>query len=99
LEARESHPRASKRADLREADEPFKRLVGWKRVTLAPGESRDVTIAIDPPELQTFDESKNVWKLTNGDYGILVGPSSDNTFEGEPSDPLKLITRRSPFRD
>src|SRR5260370_12897146 len=37
----------------KEADESFKRLVGWKRVTLAPGESQDFTVAIDPQELQT----------------------------------------------
>jgi beta-glucosidase len=63
----------------KEADESFKRLVGWKRLTLAPGESQDVTVAIDPQELQTFDESENTWKMTNGEYGILVGPSSGNT--------------------
>jgi beta-glucosidase len=63
----------------KEADESFKRLAGWKRVTLAPGESQDVTVAIDPQELQTFDESENTWMLTNGEYGVLVGPSSDNT--------------------
>ena len=63
----------------KEADESFKRLVGWKRVTLAPGESQDVTVAIDPQELQTFEELENSWKMTNGEYGILVGPSSEST--------------------
>jgi beta-glucosidase len=61
------------------ADEPFKRLAGWKRVTLAPGESQNVTVAIDVQVLQTFDESKDSWKLTDGDYGVLIGPSSENT--------------------
>src|ERR1700678_3886819 len=68
------------------ADESFKRLVGWRRVTLAPGESQDVTVAIDPQELQTFAESENTWMLTNGEYGVLFGPSSDNT-------PLKASLR------
>ena len=63
----------------KETDESFKRLVGWRRVTLAPGESQDVTVAIDRQELQTFDESKDTWMLTNGEYGILVGPSSEST--------------------
>jgi beta-glucosidase len=63
----------------KEADESFKRLVGWKRVTLAPGESQEVTVTIDPQELQTFDESKNTWMLTNGEYGVLVGSSSAST--------------------
>jgi beta-glucosidase len=70
----------------KEADESFKRLVGWKRVTLAPGESQDVTVAIDPQELQTFDESEDTWKLTSGEYGIMVGPSAEST-------PLKASLR------
>jgi beta-glucosidase len=61
------------------ADESFKRLVGWKRVTLAPGESQTVLVAIDPRVLRTFDESKNAWNSTAGDYGVFVGPSSDST--------------------
>jgi beta-glucosidase len=69
-----------------DTDEPFKRLVGWKRVKLAPGESQILTIAVDPRVLQTFEESKNAWNLAVGDYGVLVGPSSDRT-------PLKAILR------
>ena len=61
------------------ANESFKRLVGWKRVTLAPGESQTVTVAMDPRVLQTFDEADNLWVLTPGDYGVSVGASSDNT--------------------
>ena len=61
------------------SDEPFKRLVGWKRITLAPGESQTVTVSIDPQVLKTFDETTNGWNLTPGDYEVLVGPSSDKT--------------------
>ena len=61
------------------ADEPFKRLAGWKRVTLAPGESQIVSVVIDPRVLQTFDESKDAWNFPAGDYGVFVGPSSDST--------------------
>ena len=61
------------------ANESFKRLVGWKRVTLAPGESQTVTVAIDPRVLQTFDEANDRWNFAPGDYGVLVGTSSDNT--------------------
>lgn len=64
-------------------DESFKRLVGWKRVTLAPGESQTVTVAIDPRVLQTFNEAgheaNDRWNLAPGDYQVLAGPSSDNT--------------------
>ena len=61
------------------ADESFKRLVGWKRVTLAPGESQTVVLAIDPRVLQTFDEASDRWNLATGDYEVFVGASSDNT--------------------
>jgi len=60
-------------------DEPYKRLAGWKRVTLAPGESQSITIAIDDRVLQTFDEGKNVWNMTKGEYQVMVGGSSDDT--------------------
>jgi beta-glucosidase len=63
----------------RGADESFKRLVGWKRITLAPGESQTVTIAIDPRVLETFDEASDRWNLAPGSYEVLVGASSDNT--------------------
>ena len=61
------------------ADESFKRLAGWSRVTLAPGESKTVTVAIDARVLQIFNEANNSWSLVPGDYAVLVGPSSDST--------------------
>ena len=61
------------------SDETFKRLAGWTRVTLAPGESKTVTVSIDPRVLQTFDEAKNGWNLASGEYEVLAGPSSEDT--------------------
>src|ERR1700723_2269170 len=61
------------------SDESFKRLVGWKRITLAPGESQTVTVGIDDRVLKSFDEAKNAWSLPPGDYQVLAGSSSDNT--------------------
>jgi beta-glucosidase len=61
------------------ADESFKRLAGWKRVTLAPGESQTVTVEIDSRALQTFDEAHDRWNLAPGDYEVLAGASSANT--------------------
>jgi beta-glucosidase len=60
-------------------DEANKRLVGWTRVVLSPGESRMVSVPIDERVLKTFDEGKNAWNMTPGDYQVLVGGSSDNT--------------------
>jgi beta-glucosidase len=61
------------------ADEPYKRLVGWVRVELAAGESRNVTVSVDTRPLQTFNEANESWTLTTGAYKVMVGPSSDNT--------------------
>jgi beta-glucosidase len=61
------------------ADESYKRLAGWKRVTLAPGESQTISVVIDDRTLKTFDEEKNAWNLAPGEYQVLVGGASDDT--------------------
>jgi beta-glucosidase len=58
------------------ADEPPQRLVGFTKVHLGPGQSQQVTLAIDPLYLSIFDEAKNGWKLVPGEYTIAVGGSS-----------------------
>ncbi len=58
------------------AQEPPKRLVGFARVKLNPGQRRSVTVEIDPKYLSIFDEQKNDWSLLPGDYTIMVGGSS-----------------------
>ncbi|MGA7107216.1 MAG: glycoside hydrolase family 3 C-terminal domain-containing protein [Terracidiphilus sp.] len=61
------------------ADEPYRRLAGWTRVTLSPGESKIVSVPIVERVLKTFDDEKNAWNMTPGDYQVFVGGSSDNT--------------------
>lgn len=56
--------------------EPPKRLVGWGRIQLAPGESRTVTVSIEPLFLSIFDVDKNGWRLAPGEYKVMVGGSS-----------------------
>ena len=58
------------------AGEPPKRLVGWSKVTLDRGESREVTIEIDPWYLSVFNVDRDAWQLLPGDYTFLVGGSS-----------------------
>jgi len=57
----------------------YKRLVGWKRVTLTPGESQTVRVPIDLRVLKTFDEANNGWDFAPGNYEVFVGSSSDKT--------------------
>ena len=61
------------------ANEPPKRLVAWDKVELKPGESKTVTLALEPKFLSIFDEEKDAWSLMAGEYKILVGGSSRNT--------------------
>ncbi len=58
--------------------EPPKRLVGWSKVSLGPGESKEVSIEIDPNYLSVYDETTNTWKLLPGEYTLYVGGSSQN---------------------
>src|SRR5208283_285461 len=59
--------------------EPPKRLVGWDKVWLAPGQSKKVTVSIEPKFLSVFNVDKNAWELVPGDYTILAGGSSADT--------------------
>src|SRR5450432_88866 len=58
------------------AGEPPKRLIGWSKVKLAAGQSKDVTVKIDPLYLAVFNVSRNAWQIVPGEYTILVGSSS-----------------------
>ena len=58
------------------AAEPPKRLVGFTKIQLKPGETKEVTVNIDGKYLSIFDESANAWKLVPGSYNIMVGGSS-----------------------
>ncbi len=58
------------------ARESYKRLAAWQRVTLAPGESKEVTLPLNPLYLSVFDTGKDTWQLLPGDYKITAGASS-----------------------
>jgi beta-glucosidase len=63
-----------------EAGEPPRRLAGWVRCALEPGEERvlAVTLARNSPEhlFDIWDETEHGWRGISGDYRIFVGPSS-----------------------
>jgi beta-glucosidase len=59
-----------------EANEPPKRLVGWSRVALNPGESRAVSISVPAKYLSVYDDGSNDWKLLPGNYTFMAGGSS-----------------------
>ncbi|MES1200052.1 MAG: glycoside hydrolase family 3 C-terminal domain-containing protein [Pseudomonadota bacterium] len=55
-----------------------KRLVGFSKVMLAPGESRAVQVEIDPRLLATYREGDNSWIIAAGAYRVLAGQASDD---------------------
>ena len=48
------------------AGEPFKRLVAFKKIALEPGESKSVTLSLNPHYLSIFNEDKNGWESGAG---------------------------------
>lgn len=60
------------------AAEPPKRLVGWSKVPLKPGESKEVTVDVDGKYLSIFDVRQHGWQLVPGEYHFMVGGSSQN---------------------
>ena len=61
-------------------NEPPKRLVGWKKVTLNPGASQSVTIEVDQNDsshpMSYWDVTSNAWKVGSGQYTVYLGNSS-----------------------
>lgn len=53
-----------------------RRLAGFQKVSLQPGQSRTVSVTIDPRLLATFDVPGHQWKIAAGGYPIQVGHSS-----------------------
>jgi beta-glucosidase len=54
------------------------RLVGWAKLTLAPGESRRVRVTADPRLLAHFDETQREWRIAAGRYRVQLGASSSD---------------------
>ena len=55
---------------------PAKELKGFQKVTLAPGETQDVTFTITAPALSYFDAAKHAWVAEPGQFVASVGSSS-----------------------
>jgi beta-glucosidase len=61
------------------ANEPPRRLIGWSKVMLPPGESKSVTVAVEPLFLSIFNADTDAWQLLPGEYQFFAGGSSRNT--------------------
>jgi beta-glucosidase len=57
-----------------------RRLAGWQRVSLAPGEGRSISVALEPRVLAQFNAGRDRWQIAAGSYRIwLAGHATDNS--------------------
>lgn len=65
-------------SDPPEAGEPPKQLKGFTKVTLKPGETKHITIELDPRAFSIWDTKTGKWTVVPGQHQIQVGDSSRN---------------------
>ena len=57
---------------------PTRKLVGFERVELEPGETKTVTIPVREQELAYYDEATHTWQVEGGTVKLSIGSSSDD---------------------
>lgn len=57
---------------------PVKRLEGFQKVFLRPGQTRRITFTVKVPDLAFFNESANRYTVYDGRYGLQLGTSSSD---------------------
>jgi len=59
-------------------ERPAKELKGFERVMLQPGETKHVTLNLNPRSFSYFDVKSSNWQANAGTYNLLLGDSSQN---------------------
>ena len=57
-------------------ERPEKELKAFEKVTLEPGESRQVLLTLEPRAFAYFDDARQAWVADRGEFEVLVGFSS-----------------------
>jgi beta-glucosidase len=69
------------------------RLIGFRRLELAPGESKRVQLSVDSRLLASFEEHSHRWQIRGGSYEVAVGSSAlEHTLTGK----AQLVARSLP---
>ena len=53
-----------------------RRLAGWERIELRPGETRSATLTVDPRFLARFEDRADDWRIFPGRYTFYLGASA-----------------------
>jgi len=56
-----------------------KRLGGWDKVALQPGETKEVTVTVEPRVLAMFDEKSRTWRSPAGKVRLTVAEDAAGT--------------------
>jgi beta-glucosidase len=74
-------------------DRPVQELKGFRRVELAPGESKAVHFALDRSAMAFYSTAKKAWVTEPGEFDVLIGSSSRDirlkgslTLKGKPGE-------------
>jgi len=58
-----------------------KRLGGFAKADLKPGQSKVIEVTIDPRLLATYEAAGNRWHIRAGDYRVMLSDSSDGEMQ------------------
>jgi beta-glucosidase len=58
-------------------DQP-RRLAGWSRLTLQPGETRRVVIKAEPRILANYDTGLPGWRIAEGAYAVSIARDAED---------------------
>lgn len=56
---------------------PVRELKGFQRVTLAPGEEKEIRILFDDKTFRFYDVRTDSWEVESGEYQIMVGRDAE----------------------
>ena len=59
-------------------DRPAKELKHFSKITLMPGETKEVTFTITPDDLKYYSEALHAWTVDDDSFKAYVGASSEN---------------------
>lgn len=63
---------------LAEGNEPPRQLKGFRKIDLAPGESREVSIHLDASSFSYWSVKDHAWRIQPGTYTVTAGSSSED---------------------
>ncbi|MFF7446855.1 MULTISPECIES: glycoside hydrolase family 3 C-terminal domain-containing protein [unclassified Streptomyces] len=79
---------------------PRRELAAHERITLTPGETKELSFEVPLAALEFWDVAHGRWRLEPGPYELLVGASSEDVrlrttvmLEGEPGGPRPVLER------